>query len=171
MGVLVYFQRQTAVLVPFLLLPPYFLGEFPNFFQQYNFKAFNCQELLKNTRPLHLTSLPSLGCITADELKFVLTHLPGKVTYKEIDEMIRTVDENGDGKINYQEFRVMIGAKPNLRAAREAQKAAEAVKKTTATSSTATTMTFTTTGTMSNNGMPATTMTTAGIKWNVVSVR
>ena len=78
--------------------------------------------------------------------------------------MIRTVDENGDGKINYQEFRVMIGAKPNLRAAREAQKAAEAVKKTTATSSTATTMTFTTTGTMSNNGMPATTMTTAGIK-------
>ena len=54
------------------------------------------------------------GCITADELKFVLTHLPGKVTYKEIDEMIKTVDENGDGKINYQEFRVMIGAKPNL---------------------------------------------------------
>ncbi len=56
------------------------------------------------------------GCITADELKFVLTHLPGKVTYKEIDEMIKTVDENGDGKINYQEFRVMIGAKPNLTA-------------------------------------------------------
>lgn len=55
------------------------------------------------------------------------------MTYKEIDEMIKTVDENGDGKINYQvlepyknafqiiqlqnyfeEFRVMIGAKPNL---------------------------------------------------------
>ena len=47
----------------------------------------------------------------------MLTHLPGKVTYKEIDEMIKTVDENGDGKINYQEFRVMIGAKPNLTAA------------------------------------------------------
>ena len=30
--------------------------------------------------------------------------------------MIKTVDENGDGKINYQEFRVMIGAKPNLTA-------------------------------------------------------
>ena len=60
--------------------------------------------------------LLSTGWITADELKFVLTHLPGKVTYKEIDEMIKTVDENGDGKINYQEFRVMIGAKPNLTA-------------------------------------------------------
>ena len=52
------------------------------------------------------------GCITADELKFVLTHLPGKVTYKEIDEMIKTVDKNGDGKINYSEFRVMMGAHP-----------------------------------------------------------
>ena len=54
-------------------------------------------------KPLLVTLIS--GCITADELKFVLTHLPGKVTYKEIDEMIRTVDENGDGKINYQEFR------------------------------------------------------------------
>ncbi len=62
------------------------------------------------------SQLFTTGCITADELKFVLTHLPGKVTYKEIDEMIKTVDENGDGKINYQEFRVMIGAKPNLTA-------------------------------------------------------
>merc|ERR1719327_1245713 len=52
------------------------------------------------------------GCITAEELKFVLTHLPGKVTYKEIDEMIHTVDKNGDGKINYSEFRVMMGAHP-----------------------------------------------------------
>ena len=64
------------------------------------------------------------GCITADELKFVLTHLPGKVTYKEIDEMIKTVDENGDGKINYQEFRVMIGAKPNLVEKKKREKAA-----------------------------------------------
>merc|ERR1719150_1849804 len=52
------------------------------------------------------------GCITAEELKFVLTHLLGKVTYKEIDEMIHTVDKNGDGKINYSESRVMMGAHP-----------------------------------------------------------
>ena len=60
--------------------------------------------------------------------------------------MIKTVDENGDGKINYQEFRVMIGAKPNLKAAREAQKAAEAKSKvTTSTTTTATTGTMSTT--------------------------
>ena len=50
----------------------------------------------------------------------MLTHLPGKVsctarhsllypnqvTYKEIEEMIRIVDKNGDGKVSYSEFRV-----------------------------------------------------------------
>ena len=45
------------------------------------------------------------GCIPADEMKFVLVHLPGKVTYKEIEEMIETVDKNGDGKISFSEFR------------------------------------------------------------------
>ena len=45
------------------------------------------------------------GCIPAEEMKFVLMHLPGKVTYKEIDEMIETVDKNGDGKISFSEFR------------------------------------------------------------------
>ena len=30
------------------------------------------------------------------------------MTYKEIDEMIKTVDKNGDGKINYSEFRVIL---------------------------------------------------------------
>ena len=33
-------------------------------------------------------------------------HLPGKITYKEIDEMIATVDKNKDSKISYSEFRV-----------------------------------------------------------------
>lgn len=56
----------------------------------------------------------SLGCIPADEMKFVLMHLPGKVTYKEIDEMIHTVDKNGDGKISFSEFRVMMGGIPLL---------------------------------------------------------
>ena len=37
-------------------------------------------------------------------MKFVLMHLPGKVTYKEIEEMIETVDRNGDGKISFSEI-------------------------------------------------------------------
>ena len=41
-------------------------------------------------------------------MKFALMHLPGKITYKEIDEMITTVDKNEDWKISYSEFRVGI---------------------------------------------------------------
>ena len=70
------------------------------------------------------------GCVPADELKFVLQYLPAKVQklkillnwinlpliiqmkLDEINEMIETVDKNGDGKISYSEFRVMMGAIP-----------------------------------------------------------
>ena len=37
-----------------------------------------------------------------------------KISDEEIDEMIRIVDKNGDGKISYSEFRVMLGAFPLL---------------------------------------------------------
>ena len=72
------------------------------------------------------------GCIPPDELQFVLQNLPQKVRsvkqsekqlntdmikttqikFGEIKEMIETVDKNGDGKISYSEFRVMMGAVP-----------------------------------------------------------
>ena len=64
------------------------------------------------------------GCITAEEImlvtlclisgsfiflyRFVLKHLPGQIKTTEIEEMIKTVDKNRDGKINYSEFRVRI---------------------------------------------------------------
>ena len=95
-----------------------------------------------------------LGCITAEELKFVLTHLPGKVTYKEIDEMIKTVDENGDGKINYQEFRVMIGAKPNLTSAMAQKKKAAAAAAAAAAAKASSGGNTGTTGTTTIGGIP-----------------
>ena len=52
------------------------------------------------------------GCVPADELKFVLQNLPTKIKLSDIEEMIQTVDKNGDGKISYSEFRVMMGAIP-----------------------------------------------------------
>merc|ERR1719312_2157142 len=54
------------------------------------------------------------GCIPPDEIKFVLTHLPGNIGTAEIEDMITTVDKNQDGKISYSEFRVMLGAVPLL---------------------------------------------------------
>ena len=38
-------------------------------------------------------------------MKFVLEHLPGRVSFDEISEMINTVDKNGDEKISFSEFR------------------------------------------------------------------
>ena len=52
------------------------------------------------------------GCIPPDELKFVLQNLPTQIHLSEIEEMIETVDKNGDGKISYSEFRVMMGGVP-----------------------------------------------------------
>ena len=46
-----------------------------------------------------------LGCIPAKEMKFVLQNLPGGISFEEINEMIDTVDKNGDGKISFSEFR------------------------------------------------------------------
>ena len=48
-----------------------------------------------------------LGCIPALEMKFVLQHLPNGISFEEINEMIDTVDKNGDGKISFSEFRFL----------------------------------------------------------------
>ena len=51
----------------------------------------------------------SEGVICVDELKFILSNLPVKVTNQEIEEMVSAGDLDGDGKISFQEFRKMIG--------------------------------------------------------------
>ena len=37
-----------------------------------------------------------------------------QIKLDEIEEMVKMVDKNGDGKISYSEFRVMLGAIPLL---------------------------------------------------------
>ena len=69
------------------------------------------------------------GCITADEMKFVLSQVrhtalalrgnTDKLTMvvqvcsmEEAEEMMNVVDRNGDGVISFSEFRCMMGANP-----------------------------------------------------------
>ena len=44
------------------------------------------------------------GFIAAGEIRFVLDALGENVTDEEIDEMIRMIDLDGDGQVNYKEF-------------------------------------------------------------------
>ncbi|KAL5008434.1 hypothetical protein ScPMuIL_014015 [Solemya velum] len=44
------------------------------------------------------------GLISALELRQVMTNLGEKLTDKEVDDMIKEADLDGDGQINYKEF-------------------------------------------------------------------
>ena len=44
------------------------------------------------------------GFVGASEIRFVLDALGENVTDEEIDEMIRMIDLDGDGQVNYKEF-------------------------------------------------------------------
>lgn len=51
------------------------------------------------------------GFITAVELRRVMTSLGEKLTDEEVDDMIREVDVDGDGQINYEEFVMLMTPK------------------------------------------------------------
>lgn len=53
------------------------------------------------------------GFITVDELTRIMTSLGERMTSKELNEMIKEADSDGDGLINYQEFCGVL-CKPNV---------------------------------------------------------
>ncbi|XP_069122988.1 calmodulin-like isoform X2 [Argopecten irradians] len=48
------------------------------------------------------------GYISAAELRHVMTNLGEKLTDEEVDEMIKEADLDGDGMVNYEEFKTMV---------------------------------------------------------------
>jgi calmodulin len=49
------------------------------------------------------------GYITKNELRHLMNNIGENFTEKEIEEMIREADTDGDGKVNYSEFvQIMI---------------------------------------------------------------
>ncbi|KAI4329967.1 hypothetical protein MLD38_028287 [Melastoma candidum] len=51
------------------------------------------------------------GFISAAELRLAMMNLGEKLTDEEVKEMIREVDMDGDGQVNYEEFARMMLAK------------------------------------------------------------
>ena len=49
------------------------------------------------------------GSISTQELRYVLSNLPVKVSEEELNAMLEAGDVNKDGKISFEEFRDMIG--------------------------------------------------------------
>ncbi|KAH6939958.1 hypothetical protein HPB50_022839 [Hyalomma asiaticum] len=51
------------------------------------------------------------GFVSAAELRHVMTTMGEKLSHEEVDEMIREADQDGDGRINYEEFVSMVTSK------------------------------------------------------------
>ena len=46
----------------------------------------------------------TLGNIPAEEMRFVLSNLPGRLLDSEVQQMINTVDRNKDGRIRNKSY-------------------------------------------------------------------
>lgn len=49
------------------------------------------------------------GKIAAEDFRFVMKHLPVTVTDEEVEAMLREADKNGDGQLDLEEFKIMMG--------------------------------------------------------------
>ena len=49
------------------------------------------------------------GCISIEEIKFVLKNLPATVSDGDIEDIINAVDPDGKGEIDLALFKTMIG--------------------------------------------------------------
>ncbi|XP_040580068.1 neo-calmodulin [Lepeophtheirus salmonis] len=51
----------------------------------------------------------SEGNVDLEDLRFVLSNLPVRLSNAEIEEMVKSADPDNDGKLSFQEFRVILG--------------------------------------------------------------
>ena len=54
------------------------------------------------------------GFVGAAEIRHVLINIGETVTDEEVDEMIRMVDQDGDGQVSFEEFYVMVSGRKTV---------------------------------------------------------
>ena len=79
------------------IMIPVFTGTFDDDELWYAFRKFD---------------MDNSGTITVDELKQILSKVGQFYSDKQIASMIATVDANGDGKLNFQEFKRLMKTPP-----------------------------------------------------------
>ncbi len=52
--------------------------------------------------------IDNTGYVTKDDFKVVMNHLGEAMTPDELDEMIKDNDDDGDGQLNFEEFKKMM---------------------------------------------------------------
>lgn len=70
-------------------------------------KGTNSEEEIKEA--FRVFDRNGTGYVCAVELRHLMINLGEKLTEKEVDEMIREADMDGDGQINYAEFMYVAG--------------------------------------------------------------
>ncbi|XP_065052215.1 uncharacterized protein LOC135681595 isoform X1 [Rhopilema esculentum] len=63
------------------------------------------------TKAFSLFDYDKDGVISIDDMRIVLKSLGHKISDQELDDLIKSIDRNGDGKIELAEFLDMMGAK------------------------------------------------------------
>jgi len=85
--------------------------DFPAFLKLIREKLAEVEDENQYKDAFRVFSKDNEGCIPAGEMRSVLSYLPG-ITQAAIEQMIAKVDRDGDGRISYSEFRVMMGGHP-----------------------------------------------------------
>lgn len=76
--------------------------EFIHMMTKTQLKPLSQEEELRKT--FNIFDIDGNGLITHDEIKQTMTHLGENISDKEVKEMIKAADKNGDGKIDINEF-------------------------------------------------------------------
>lgn len=78
-------------------------------FVEINTRGVDVQEAMEDLRDAFLVyDVDGNGVISAEELHQVLESLGERTTLAECKEMIRGVDSDGDGQVNFDEFKMMM---------------------------------------------------------------
>ncbi|CAL0323419.1 unnamed protein product [Lupinus luteus] len=86
-------------------------------FIEINTKGVNSKDVLENLKDaLSIFDVDGNGSITMEELQMVMASLGEECSIEECHKMISGVDNNGDGMINFEEFKItMMGSQSKER--------------------------------------------------------